>query len=235
MRQNRKPIGRWIGEAILIFVSVFGAFYLDNLRGEKQQEREYLQHLEDLRNDLLTNQGKFNYELNPVARDPYSGYIDKNLSLLTYVDSIVHIPTREHADTLLKMVNDRSIIGLSEWIFASSQYDMLSKQFFSYIQNDSLKNNLERHFRNHLSRTNYKDAINAYIGQFEDICDDLDLSAGPNQYNRNILFGNQSVNKIRRISNSYEGLKSFTQLVKSNDSILLKNVESELRFWNVDF
>jgi len=62
-RQQKKSIGRWIGEAILIFLSVFGAFYFENLREERKEQKQYVKTLNAFKTDLETNVGKFNFEL----------------------------------------------------------------------------------------------------------------------------------------------------------------------------
>ena len=218
---------------MLIFLSVLAAFYFDSYRDEKNRETLYKRHLQDFKIDLETNQGKFNYEINRSEQEG-SGYISLMIDLLEYTDSIMQNPTRAHADTLMKLVESRSIIGLSEWIFTSPQYNELSKTFYSYIKTDSMRYNLERHYRNNTSRTNYKEAINQYVSQFEDIMDDIDFTAGTNNANRNIIFSSRSRNKIRRIKNTYAGLLSFTLYSKEQDEQLLTYVSQELKLWGVE-
>lgn len=234
MRKNRKPFGRWVGEALLIFVSVFGAFYLDNLRQEKSEEKLYLRYLEEFKSDLEDNQGKFAYELNKVYNRSGQGYIDENIRQLENIDSLFSLKTREAADSLLKLIEDRAIIGISEWIFTSQQYDMLAGDYYSFIQNPELKRRLELHSRNNQSRTEIKEIINAHISQFEDIVDQMDWSAGASLANRNILFSNPCINKIKRTLKSYQNLRGFTEFNKSNDSLLLIEVNKELELWGID-
>lgn len=234
MRRNRKPFGRWIGEAVLIFVSVFGAFYLDNLRQEKGEEKLYLRYLEEFKSDLEDNQGKFSYELDNTYNNSGRGYIQENIRQLVFIDSLFALKTREAADTLLKLIDDRAIIGISEWIFTSPQYEMLAGDYYSFIKNKDLKDRLELHSRNNLSRTEIKDIINDHIRQFEEIVDQMDWSAGPTVANRNILFSNVSTNKVKRTLRSYQNLKSFTEFNKSNDSLTLVEVRKELELWGIE-
>ena len=232
MRKDKKPLGRWIGEALLIFLSVFGAFYFENYREERNQERIYIRHLNDFKEDLKDNQGKFNYELNQeYVKSNGQGYINGTIDELEFFDSLLSVPTQSNADTLLKMIENRTIIGLTKWIFISPQYEALSNQFYSFIKNDTLKSLLEMHYRNNESRINLKNDINRYADDFHRIEDQLNWSAGPTQANREILFSNIAVNTIRRLTRSYYGLLNSTRGTKSSDSLLLVQVKRELNLW----
>ena len=78
MRRDKKPVTRWIGEAILIFLSVFGAFYFDNLREERGQKKLYIQYLQDFKSDLQVNQAKFAHELDPIPNATTGrGYLNR--------------------------------------------------------------------------------------------------------------------------------------------------------------
>lgn len=48
----KKPTWRWIGEALLVFSSVLGAFWVEDYRHNKQEEEDYIKTLYLLRKDL---------------------------------------------------------------------------------------------------------------------------------------------------------------------------------------
>ena len=232
MSRQKKPFIRWVGEALLIFLSVLGAFYFDNLREERNKKKQYVQHLTDFKSDLMSNQGKFNFEL-ADSYDPNTsqGYLKHIINELVAFDSLLNLPPSQTEAQLIDLINENAIRGLGQWIYPSPQYDKLSTQFYSFIRNDSLRMNLEMHYRNNISRQSYKDAINGHVSNFEFIEDQLNLLDGTDRRNRTILYGNESRNKIRRIKNTYEELKRFTELTKRNDSLLLIHVENELAAW----
>lgn len=234
MSKQKKPFIRWVGEALLIFLSVLGAFYFDNYREERNRQRDYVQHLIDFRNDLNINQGKFSFELSEDYQ-PGSlgkGYMNQQIRQLSLIDSLLGLNPSESEASLIEMINDEAIIGLTEWIFVSPQYEKLNSQFYSYIRNDSVKNLLEMHYRNNIGRHEMKATINAHIADFEDIEDQLNLSDPNDRKNRPILFGNLSRNKLGRIKSNYEALKQYTEFSKQADSLLLIQVEKELADWS---
>ncbi len=232
MRRDKKPITRWIGEALLIFLSVLGAFYFDNLRDGRSQENLYIRHLKDFKSDLEENQGKLAYELNPDY-DPGSGkgFINGTINRLDSIHSLMTSPSRANADTLLSRIENGEIVGLTMWIYVSPQYERLSSQFYSFIQSRTLKARIQMHYRNNQSRIDRKVEINRYVGEFHNIEDQLNFNTGPTVQNRNILFDNVTVNKIRRLIEGYQGLRHMSQSNKSSDSLLLIQVNEELKLW----
>lgn len=221
-----------MGEALLIFLSVLGAFYIDNYREEQNREKQYIQHLTDFRSDLVTNQGKLGFELaSPFDSVTNRGYLTKQISQLAVIDSLLRLNPSDSEAILLEMFNNGAIVGLTEWIFTSPQYKKLSSEYYSYLRNDSLRDMLEMHYRNNTGRQGFKGAINDQISKYQIIQDRLNLSDPNDRKNRAILFSNESKNKLSRIRSTYEALKLFTQLNKSNDSLLLIQVEKELADW----
>ena len=232
MRRDKKPIGRWIGEALLIFLSVFAAFYFDNIKDDRAQEELYIRHLKDFKSDLEENQGKFNYELNAIdIRENGQGYISGTIERLSVLDSLMGSATRANADALISHINDGVIVSLTPWIFVSSQYEKLDSEYYSFIKNDELKGKLQMHYRNNQSRIKRKEEINAYVKEFYDIEDELNLKAGGNLANRNILFSNLAINKINRLIDGYETLRNFTENTRGSDSLILIEVNRELELW----
>ena len=79
----------------------------------------------------------------------------------------------------MELIESNVVSGLSKWIFTSQQYDKLTSQYYSYIKNDSLRNRLEMHYRNNLSRHNFKSSISEGESEFEDLIEDqLNFKAG---------------------------------------------------------
>lgn len=236
MRRDKKPVGRWFGEAILIFLSVFGAFYFDNIREERNSDDVYIRHLLDFRADLTQNQSKFKYELQKVPNQPNSDYIATCIDQLNFVDSLMMTPIRSNADTIISMINSRamSLIGLTKWIYHSPQYEKLNADYYSFIENSNMKGQLEMHYRNNAGRHHLKDLINEYVHEFEGIQDNMNLDRGGTPNNRAILFSNPSINKIKRIRRNFYSLENYTQSNKSQDSLLLIEVDKELKFWGIE-
>lgn len=232
MRRDKKPIGRWFGEALLIFLSVFGAFYFDNIKDNRAEDQKYIRHLKDFRADLVENSGKFNYELNTTYnRDNGQGYIQGTIDRLEGMDSLMRITTRSNGDSLISLINDGAINSLTPWIFVSPQYEKLDSEYYSFIKNDNLKGKLQMHYRNNQSRIKRKEVINDYVKEFYDIEDQLDLKVGGTPSNRAILFSNLAINKLNRIVEGYYSLRNFTENTRGSDSLILVDIEKELELW----
>ena len=89
-RIQRKPLSRWLGEAILIFLSVLAAFYFENYRERKKDEKEYIKTLKAFKTDLETNIGKFNFELaSTYDTTDGRGLIQGSIDKLTFLDSLL--------------------------------------------------------------------------------------------------------------------------------------------------
>lgn len=235
MRRDKKPVGRWFGEALLIFLSVLGAFYFDNIKDQRDKNDQYIRHLKDFKRDLNENQGKFNYELNSVYNpENGQGYILGTIHKLETVDALMAVPTRASGDSLISLINDDVIIGLTPWIFVSPQYDKLYRDYYSYIKNEELTGKLQMHFRNNQSRIKRKEEINAYVKEFYDIEDQLNLKMGGTPANRSILFSNLAINKINRLIEGYYSLRNSTISNKGSDSLILVEVNKELELWGED-
>ncbi len=235
MRRDRKPVGRWLGEALLIFLSVYCAFYFDGIKDERTQDNEYIRHLKDFKSDLEENQGKFNYELNKVYNASNGqGYILGTISKLEILDSLMAVPTRASGDSIINLINEGIINSLTPWIFVSPQYDKLDSEYYSFIKNGDLKGKLQMHFRNNQSRIKRKEEINDYVKEFYDIEDQLNLKVGGTPSNRAILFSDLSVNKLNRLIEGYLSLMNFTRNTKGSDSLILIEVDKELELWGED-
>lgn len=237
MRRDRKPISRWFGEAILIFFSVFGAFYFDNLRDERNQDELYLRYLVDFRSDLINNQQKYAFELSPeFDKNTNEGYMNNILSNYALLDTLLKVPSRKNGDSLAYLIDNNIVTGVSKWIFTSKQYEKLSSDYYSFIINDDLRGKLDAHYRDGLSRHHFKDAISEEALRFEqNIEDQLNFTTYRTPENRSIIFGNQCINMIHRLKNEYLNLKHFTQTSKTNDSLLIIEVEKELQEWDVEY
>lgn len=232
MRRERKPVIRWIGEALLIFISVIAAFYFDSYRESRNLEKQYLRYLTDFKKDLEENQGKFNYELNSeYIKSNGQGYIKGEIEKLQLMDSLMSTPSRQNANEVLQMIDDGVITGLTKWIFISPQHEKLQSEYYSFIKNEGLSGRLQMHYRANDSRISVKDVINDYVKEFRDIEDQLRVEDGSSQTNRSIIFSNVSVNKVRRLKNSYVSLKNMTLSAKESDSLILVQINRELELW----
>ena len=178
MRRDKKPFVRWISEAVFIFLSVFGAFYFDNLREERNERRLYLNYLSDFRSDLKTNQLRFEKELAVSLDITWGGdYLKGRLRDLNQIDSLLTHPSRINAEMIIDILEREGIGRTSRWIFQSPHYDKLNGDYYSFIKNDALKNRLRLHHRNNQNRYNLKEFIDTEVTYFEyQVVNELDFT-----------------------------------------------------------
>ncbi len=233
-RTNRKPVTRWIGEALLIFLSVLGAFYFDNLREEKNEKQEYIRTLNAFKTDLETNIGKFNFELATTYDTTDSrGFINGNIQKLSHLDSLLSNPSFQNTQTIHNLLQEGYITGLTKWIFVSPQYDLLIGEFNPMIKNDKLRFRVQMHFRDNEGRISIKDEINDYVKEFRDIEDLLSPDGYAIRENQNIIYSNPFRNKVKRLLNQYENLQAMTENTSNTESMLIEQIDAELALWGI--
>lgn len=233
-RTNRKPVSRWIGEAILIFLSVLAAFYFDNLREQRNERQEYIRTLKAFKTDLETNIGKFNFELaGTYDTSDGRGFIMGNIEKLAYLDSILSNPSYQNTSLVLELLHQGYITGLTKWIFVSPQYDLLIGDFNPMIKNENLRFRVQMHYRDNDGRTSVKDEINAYVREYRDMEDLLNPDANAIRQNQEIIYSNPFRNKIKRLLGQYETLHAMTQNTSATESMLVEQINKELELWGV--
>jgi len=110
-----------------------------------------------------------------------------------------------------------------------------SKDYYSYIKNNTIKGALDTHYRDNLSRHNYKNNISEEAERYErEIEERINFNVYRTPENRAVIFSNQNINIIDRLGELYSTLKHFTQQNKTNDSLLILELDSELELWGAE-
>lgn len=232
MRRDKKPLWRWIGEATLIFLSILGAFYVDNYREHKAKEALYIKHLEDFQYDLSYNIGSMAFELEKKGdAEKQSGYLTHDILLYDSLESIIASANPQEMSKAIGLISEYASQRLSKWIFESPHFDKLALDYYYFIKNPDLKSSITTHKKDNLHRQESKDHFNATIQELQALTDNLNFKNPNDRANRAILFSNQMLNKVSRLTESYRLIKSLTELNKSRDSLILVEVKKELEMW----
>lgn len=234
MRKEKKPLWRWIGEAVLFFLSILAAFYVDNFRDHKAQEALYLKHLQDFRYDLTYNIGSMAFELEKKD-DPenQSGYLTADILLYDSLEVIIQTADPNTTSDAVALISSYASQRLSKWIFESPHFDKLSLDYYYFIKNPDLKKSITTHKNDNLHRQESKDYFNASIQELQVLTDNLNFQNPDDRNNRSILFNNQMLNKVSRMTQNYRLIKNLTELNKTRDSLILVEVDKELEMWNL--
>lgn len=85
MNVLKKSVGQWLGEALLVFISILGAFWVENYRERKQEEESYLMTLLAFRSEVYANEGNMRVTFD----GPFSYAINKHENtIILQCDSI---------------------------------------------------------------------------------------------------------------------------------------------------
>ncbi|MCE7994315.1 MAG: hypothetical protein HEP71_20180 [Roseivirga sp.] len=234
MRREKKPLWRWIGEAILFFLSILAAFYVDNYRDHKVQEALYLKHLQDFRYDLGYNIGSMEFELEDKGdTEGQSGYLTADILLYDSLEAIIKTGDPNTSGDAVAFISSHASQRLSKWIFESPHFDKLSLDYYYFIKNPDLKKSITTHKNDNLHRQESKDYFNASIQELQVLTDNLNFQNRDDRKNRGILFNNQMLNKVSRMTQNYRLIKNLTELNKTRDSLILIEVDKELEIWHL--
>lgn len=231
MSRTKKPFLRWVGEALLIFLSILGAFYVDNYREQKAKETTYLKHLADFRFDLEKTTGSMNFELNDQGdANQQSGYLPKLLQSADSLNTLVKSKNPNNLTPILSIVeqlDDR----ISKWIFSSPHFDRLTLDYYYFVRNPELKSNITTHQRDHLHRQQSKEAVNGLVDKLTDLLIDVNFERPDVRTNRALVFNNKVANTTERLLTAYRVLLQTTELNQERDALLLKEIENEKALW----
>ncbi len=234
MRREKKPLWRWIGEAILFFLSILAAFYVDNYRDHKAQEALYLKHLQDFRYDLSYNIGSMAFELEQKDdAEEQSGYLTADIVLYDSLQALIKKANPNTTSEAVALISSHASQRLSKWIFESPHFEKLSLDYYYFIRNPDLKKKITTHKNDNLHRQESKDYFNENIKELQLLTDNLNFQNPNDRNNRSILFTNQVLNKVSRMTESYRLIKNLTELNKTRDSLILREVDKELEMWHL--
>lgn len=234
VRREKKPLWRWVGEAVLFFLSILAAFYVDNYRDHKAQEALYLKHLQDFRYDLGYNIGSMDFELEKKDdAEQQSGYLTADILLYDSLEAIIKAADPNTSGDAVALISSHASQRLSKWIFESPHFDKLSLDYYYFIKNPDLKKSITTHKNDNLHRQESKDYFNASIQELQVLTDNLNFQNPDDRRNRSILFNNQMLNKVSRMTQNYRLIKSLTELNKTRDNLILIEVDKELEMWHL--
>ncbi len=232
MRSKNKPVSRWVGETLLIFFSILGAFYVENYRERKSEERLYLKHLRDFQFSLESNLRSLTMELelipgNVNQSDLWNvkiGVYDSLLMLMESGDST-------QVTTIIELLTTKANYGIVKHIFPSPHHEKLSLDYYYFIKNPALKSSITSHKMDNQLRHEAKDDLDNMLKEFQLFQEELNLISPNDISNNRLIFSNQMLNKTRKIHDHYHQLKRLTAWNKTRDSTILVEINKELTLW----
>ncbi|MFY0687560.1 MAG: hypothetical protein JXQ90_10375 [Cyclobacteriaceae bacterium] len=131
---NRKSIWTWLGEALLIFVSVLGAFWFEDYRHNKQEYQDYLNVLINFRNDVNKDVVDFRYLMDTslLGGGTYV-YLD---DYLNRAYDVLTDDTPKNDYQAINIINEGNWF-YSDWRRQSEYFDLLSN-YSQYLMLDTL-------------------------------------------------------------------------------------------------
>ena len=216
---------RWVGEALLIFLSIMLAFYIENYREQRSREKAYINHLKAFHFDLTENQGKMAFDLKEprgVIADRFIAY-DSLLNLLTDLEP-ANLP-----ETLIMIRNAER--PLAKWFFQSPHLDMLMTEYYVYVKNVELKRTMSIHKRRMQFIGRYKDELKVLTEKLHPYYDRLDRVNPSNRQNLQVLKDRELYNLILRLERKVRDMKSQYLMTRTRDSLICLEIEKELALW----
>lgn len=226
MRRNKKSVGVWIGEALLIFFSIMLAFYIENYREQRSKEAAYINQLKDFHFDLMVNQGRMEVDL----RKP-NGTIERNFR--TY-DSLLKMLSRLDSNEMPQVINlmGDAEVPMAKWFFMSPHLDLLMTDYHAYVKNVNLKRSMTIHRRRMQFIDRMKDEMKRLTEKLHPYFDRLDHSNPSSNRNRQVLNDIELYNLVSRLDRKVLELRIQYHLTKQQDSLIAVDIEKELGLWD---
>ncbi|WP_462248892.1 hypothetical protein [Ekhidna sp.] len=142
-----KSVGRWIGEAILVFGSVVGAFYFEDVREDLREKEQYVNLLINLRNDIHDDVYKFR-----ASADTALGLNCSLCDDTTELGQISRFLRYEtgNKDSINFLIMSHSAKVFVKWRFPSPYIDEIIKHS-DLIEEDSLRSSISLYNEIYLS------------------------------------------------------------------------------------
>jgi len=146
MTTRSKSIWRWIGEAVLVFGSVVGAFYFEDVREDLREKEQYVNILLNLRNDIHDDIYKFRVDTDTALGNCW---LCQDTTDLGYIDRFLRYQKGNKDSTNLLM--SRMIAAdFPKWRFPSPYYKEIIK-YSDLIERDSVRTSISNYNEIYLS------------------------------------------------------------------------------------
>lgn len=233
--QKSKPIHRWIGEFMLVFLSVLGAFWVEDYRHNKQEEKDFIEELENIRTLVYNDIKHFTYTYDTS----YNGFVKKwwMESLETNINRI----KIGNADSLTRFIADydSSAFGVGLWANNWKRISPSFKNIHNYgkfINENGLLEVITRYQNLYkINEENIQELVKLRTEIHDDL-DRLDLQDYQNPQNFKILTQPIIFNRLEKYSDGYNKYIIWHRrssiickdLTEKLDSVLIeKGVSSE--------
>lgn len=155
MTTKSKSIGKWIGEAVLVFGSVVGAFYFEDVREDLREKEQYVNVLLNLRNDIHDDIYKFRIDTDTALGNCW---LCQDTADLGYIDRFLRYQKGSKDSTNLLMMR-MSAADFPKWRFPSPYYNEIIK-YSDLIERDSIRTSISDYNEIYLSEHTLYDLLN---------------------------------------------------------------------------
>jgi len=216
----------WVGEALLIFLSIMLAFYFENYREQNSRETAYINQLKDFHFDLQRNQRAMNFDLKLP-----NGVIQQQFDIYDSLRTLM-----EQNETSVLPQTYRMLMSaeqpLANWFFESPHLDLLMTDYYAFIKNVELKRTMGIHKRRMQFIDQFKGEMRQLTMQLHPYYDRLDFSKPNSRQNLQVLDSHELYNLVNRIDRKVLQIRNQYLMTKSQDSLICLEIEKELGLWN---
>lgn len=225
MAITNKSIWRWIGEAGLVFGSVVGAFYFEDVREDLREKDQYKNLLLNLRNDIHDDVFEFRLMADTaVGKCP----LCLDTADLNYIEKYLRfsIGEREKATELVLFMG---VTQYPKWRFPSPYYQEITHHS-DLIERDSLRTAISLYHEIYLSEhtiyqeLNEQNTRNRYLLQRT-----LDYTDSTSRHKvldimefRNAMLANSRITKSA-LRSDLKGAADLSSIVEKMDAVLHKH------------
>ena len=210
--KNKKPLARWFGEAMLVFVSVLAAFWVEEYRQFRQQEKTYVNTLLNFRNEVQQQirDFRYNYDTASIIRNDFHPEAPFELLVrrLSSTQDSLYLKDNEWILAQLTYIGNDQIV---KWRNPSIYLDQLYK-FPNFMNEDQLALSI-KHYESIMNFESFaQDQWNVYTVQLSNYL----------IMNTNLKNPEQtSLNKVY-ISNTLDRLKTNVARMSGGDKVNAK-------------
>ena len=138
MSKDSKSFLRWIGEAALVFGSVVGAFYFEDLREDRREKEEYVNILLNFRNDIHDDVYDFRVQVDKEVAS--NCWVCNDTTTLGIIDRHLRYGIGKR-DTVNRLMYRMMAMNYDRWRFPSPYYNEINK-YSSLLEKDSLRTSI---------------------------------------------------------------------------------------------
>ena len=155
MTTKSKSIGKWIGEAALVFGSVVGAFYFEDVREDLREKEQYVNILLNLRNDIHDDIYEFRMTSDTTLGNCWAC---QDTTDLGYIDRFLRYQKGSKDSTNILMMK-MSAADFPKWRFPSPYYDEIIKHS-DLVERDSIRTSISLYNEIYLSEHSFYEVLN---------------------------------------------------------------------------